>query len=235
MCSPSSSVLNDLSLQNRMRSSSLEILLCIALRQAPNEPKHLCVVIPQSRLRILVRRRQARDVAVPSLGCQARRALDVRVRSTRCARPSRRQTPRRGTGPQALLEDQLGQAARRLREIGCGGSTSIRRSVGGGAGAACREAVVVGVVVDAGGREARDVVEGGCGRGGKIGFSSRRFTQNGLDVLVAALVGLPARVAEGLVNGMDVELFEEGVVGGLRCRFRLRFLCGFFGHCRHNV
>lgn len=40
--------------------------------------------------------------------------------------------------------------------------------------------------------------------------------EDGLDVLVAALVGAPVWVAEGLVDGVDVELLEEGCVGCLR-------------------
>jgi hypothetical protein len=55
------------------------------------------------------------------------------------------------------------------------------------------------------------------------GFFADGVAEDGLDVLVAALVGLPVMVAEGFVDCMDVELVEESLVsvcffgGGLRC------------------
>lgn len=41
------------------------------------------------------------------------------------------------------------------------------------------------------------------------GLSFRRVAYDGFEVLVSALVGLPIGVAEVLVDGVDVELFEQ--------------------------
>lgn len=84
-------------LQNNVRPPSRQILLRHPLRQRADHSKHLPIMIPQPRLRIPVRRRQARDIAVGLLvrGVQTRRALDVRVRShrpssggSRCGHPT---------------------------------------------------------------------------------------------------------------------------------------------------
>ncbi len=45
------------------------------------------------------------------------------------------------------------------------------------------------------------------------GFFADCVAENGLDVFVAALVGLPVVVAEGFADGMDVELVDELLVG----------------------
>jgi hypothetical protein len=50
-----------------------------------------------------------------------------------------------------------------------------------------------------------------CGHQG--GFFPDCIAEDGFDVLVAALVGLPVRVAERLRDRMDVELFDERLVG----------------------
>lgn len=44
-------------------------------------------------------------------------------------------------------------------------------------------------------------------------FFANCFTEDGLDVFIAPLVGLPVVIAEGFGNGMDVELVDESLVG----------------------
>lgn len=53
-----------LSLQHRMGSPGLQILLCNTLTQSPNNPKNLLIMIPQPSLRIGVRRRQTRNITI---------------------------------------------------------------------------------------------------------------------------------------------------------------------------
>ena len=62
----------------------------------------------------------------------------------------------------------------------------------------------------------------------KGGFFANCVTEDGLDILVSTLVGLPVVVAEWFMDCVDVELFEQSLVsicffgGGLRshCIYR---------------
>lgn len=195
-----------------MRTTRFKILLSRALRQSPNQPKHLLVVIPQPRLGIDVRRRQPRDIAVPLRVRQRRRRLDVGVRNTR----ARAASGTTAVGTKALFENQLRQAARGLREVRVVVVVVAAAVAGGGRrGAAGREAVIVAAAP-----ASRRPRWRGCGAGFLLlrgrqgrGLAAGGVAEDGLDVLVAALVGFPGRVAEALMDGMDVELVEEGLVG----------------------
>ena len=49
--------------------------------------------------------------------------------------------------------------------------------------------------------------------GHERGLSASCVAENGLDILVATLVGFPVAVSEGLWDLVDVELFDESLVG----------------------
>ena len=194
-------------LKDRMRASRLQELFSDTLWQGSDHGKHLAVVVPHPRLGIKIWRGQARHVAVVSQRRQARGALDVGV--GRCGSRRSRAIWWFCRRRQRLFEDQLGQAARRLGEVrlqvwcGHGGGASWSR------GAARGEPVVI---LQRGGRGAAVAPRGRNDRG----FLARGIAEDGLDVLVAALVGTPVRVAEALMDRVDVELLDERLVRGLR-------------------
>lgn len=166
-----------------MRSSQLQITLRHTLRQRPDDPEDLPIVIPQSRLRVRVRGRQPRDIAVPSLlrRVQRRRRLDVRVGHGRAGLERR-------SG--VLLQDQRGQVLGCLRDVGIPGG-----AVGGRLRA-------VGADGRGGGQGSRRSGVGLCGHLG--GLFARALGEELLDVLVAALRGLPVRIAERARDVCDV-------------------------------
>ena len=188
-----------------MRAPSLQILFRHPLWQRPHDLKDLSIKIPQSRLRIRVpRRRQARDVAIRPLmpRMQARRALDIRIRSHGPRRPPCRARAQRRL--QVPLQHQRRQALRRLRDVRVG---EMPAAVGGGAVGGERRG-------GAGGG-------GGLGRGRAAvvlrrehgGFFAGGFAEDLLDVFVASLGGPPVRVAEGAGLECEVEGVEELLVG----------------------
>ena len=166
-----------------MCASRAQISLNNVLWHRPDDTEYLLVMVSQSRLRVCVWRRQARDITVSPLAArvETRRALDVGVRSCwpcAVAIPS----------PQILLQDEGAQALSGL----CNARRSAHRCCNAGCAFGMGKSRCGGAAV---------VLSRHDG-----GFFPGGIGDDLLDVLVATLRGLPMWVSERFRDLINVEL-----------------------------